>query len=135
MVSDRIVASLGIRIAATGMVVASITAFTFSQRAGNSGSGNWLFVVGLVAAVLATMGLILSSRPVYDVWMKFAGVLHTIITVALFGVVYLILVPFIVVFVRVSVPLELGRRAARDETFWIRRKKDEDRPESFQRMG
>ena len=132
---DQLVASRGVRIATAALAILSVATIALAQRGESSNSGSLVLVVGIGLTAATILGLILSIRPVYTIWMKFARILNTIATTLLFGAVYLLAVPWIVVFVRISDPLKLRRRAARAETYWISRRREDDSPESFQRMG
>lgn len=125
---DRWIGSAAARIATVIFATGSAGAFVVAS----SPAVNWL---GILLAIFAAMGGIVSSRRVYTAWMSFAGTLQTVVVTMLFGFLYLAIVPFFTLLLWRSDPLGLRAGSARAETYWRVRDTGETDPESYYRMG
>jgi hypothetical protein len=130
---DRIVGSLGIRLAAAGLALACLFgSLLYRDRAFPDASGTVLFLT-IASGVLALMAGVHVSRAIYARWLALSQRLHSLVVTVLFGACYLLVVPVFRLIGLTRDPLRLGRRD-RAETFWIPRRQDPG-PESFERMG
>lgn len=96
--------------------------------------GGALSAAALAAGLLAWLGLLHSSRALYARWLRVAEGIQTLVVTALFGAVYLFVVPLFTALRLPFDPLRLRRRS-REESFWIRRARRPVDLESLQRMG
>ncbi len=132
MDTGRFVGTLGVRLAtATLAAICAAGAFTLG-RPDLPGRGV-LLAVTFVAGFLALVGFIHCFRAIYDRWLVFTRVLHTVVTTVLFGACYLLVVPL---FWLITLPFDLlrVRRRPAAESFWVEKPGKAD-PSSFQRMG
>ena len=121
MDSEKLIASPSVRIASALLAVLSVAAIAA------------LPIVAAVAGLLAVFGLILSFRSSYDLWMRMAERLQTVVTTFLFGACYLLVVPLFAAFVRMSDPLKLRRDKAASS--WVATRQEVHDARSYQRMG
>ena len=90
-------------------------------------------IVGAVVGLLAVFGLILSFRSSYQLWMRMAERLQSVVTTLLFGACYLLVVPIFAAFVRMSDPLQL--RPRKGASSWVAMRREAHDARSYQRMG
>jgi hypothetical protein len=129
---ERIVGSLGIRLAAAGLALACLFgAWLYRDGAFPDASG-WVLFLTIASGVLALMAGVHTSRAVYARWLAFSQRLHGFVVTVLFGACYLLVVPLFRLVGLTRDPLRLGRRD-RAQTFWIPRQNPG--PDSFERMG
>ena len=131
---DKYIASPAARALALFFGVLFVVFIVIGQVADLS-NRNVLYLSTVIFGLLALLGCIHSFHGVYRAWMNFAALLQKGISTILFGACYLFMVPFIVVFVRISDPLKLKASASKQDTFWIQRHADEKNVASYQRMG
>jgi hypothetical protein len=133
MNSDRLVGSVGVRLATVVFFLLSVTALALYER-GLFPNGRALLVLAVGSAILGFMGMIHAFRTLYARWMRWAMILHIGMITILFGACYLLVVP---VFFLMVWPFDLLRLRKRiePETFWIRRRSSTCDLTSFQRMG
>jgi hypothetical protein len=130
---DRIVGSLGIRLAAAALALACVCgALLYRGRAFPDAQG-LVLALSIASGVLALMAGVHTSRAVYARWLALSQRLHSLVVTVLFGACYLLVVPLFRLIGLTRDPLRLGRRDP-GETFWIPRREDQG-PESFERMG
>ena len=108
--TQRWIGTLGVRLATIAFAVASSMAIGLGALFPDV--SGVLFVAGCALGLLALLGLVYSTRSGYTRWMKGAAALNTVMPVVLFGVFYLVFVPFFVVFVKRSDPLRLRKTGA-----------------------
>lgn len=123
---DQWIGTKPVRIAAIVFAVISVSAFAV---------GGSVKFIGVVFALLAFMGLIASFHAVYQRWMKFASVLQKIVVTILFGVCYMIVVPFFWLLLRGNDPLKLRPAADSTASLWRTRKAEDTSADSYLRMG
>jgi H+/Cl- antiporter ClcA len=95
---------------------------------------HWIRVSAIVCGLLAGLAGIYCSRVVFGWWMRFAKVLNAIATTIVFGLCYLVLVPFFVPFIWALDPLRL-RRGSSPASFWHERPKTPVNADTLRRMG
>ncbi|MHC4427326.1 MAG: hypothetical protein ACYS0D_01815 [Planctomycetota bacterium] len=130
MNTERLIGSTAIRVST--VIFAVLCVVLFLSRGRFPESSGLLLVLAIVSGILACLAFIHSFRAVYDAWMRFAKVLHTIVVAVLFGACYLAVVPLFFLMVWPSDPLRL-RKGSKPATFWIRRREFD--PSSLNRMG
>jgi hypothetical protein len=130
---DKYVGSTGSRVVAIVLVLVAIA--THGVRWGATAeSPGWGRPVAWLILAMALLASILAFRSVYAGWMRFAKLLNVVVTTALFGLIYLLIVPPFAIVARWLDPLRLGRKRSPD-TYWIERSEPSISPESLERMG
>ena len=110
-------------------------ALTLIVRGGSyPGAGRVLFIVALVSGIGGLLGLIHSFQKAYDLWMKFADALQIVVVTVLFGMCYLFIVPIFFIIIKAFDPLRLRFRS-KEDTYWIRRRRDEFNLDVFERLA
>ncbi len=127
---DRWISSQSIRVATLGgsALFAAVTYFYFENR-----SSELLLACVIATGVPTALGVILSFRPIYAVWMRIAEILQRFVSTVLFGSCYLLLVPLMLLAARLGGLF--GRRREFGESLWVRRAPRDTDPRSYQRMG
>lgn len=133
MNSDKLIGSVGVRLATLVFFLLSATAAVLYARS-LFPNGKALLVLAVGSAILGFVGVIHASQTLYVLWMRWAMTLHTGMIIMLFGACYLLIVP---VFFLMVWPFDLLRLRKRSEveTFWIRRRSSACELASLQRMG
>ena len=97
------------------------------------GSGpRYLLPLSIVAAILTWVAFVHTHAKLYQLWMKFAHVLHTVAVSVIFGTAYLFIIPIFRAVLWFRDPL--GLRRPPEETSWVTRTAKVDAL-SLERMG
>jgi hypothetical protein len=127
MAGNQYVGSTSVRLATLGVVF-----ITMSLAALVDSIAPYRSYVVIAGSVLTFIGVVHSSRALFERWMIVAETLQTIVVTTIFTVTYLLVVPVFAVVMWFVDPLSLSRRSRR--TTWIQRKAGID-AESLERMG
>jgi H+/Cl- antiporter ClcA len=95
---------------------------------------HWIRISAIICALLAGITGIYCSRAVFGWWMRFAKVLNGVATTIVFGLCYLVLVPFFVPLIWILDPLRL-RRGSNPASFWHEKPKTPVNVDTLRRMG
>jgi H+/Cl- antiporter ClcA len=95
---------------------------------------HWIRISAIVCALLAGIAGIYSCRAVFSWWMRFAKVLNGVVTTVVFGLCYLVLVPFFVPLIWALDPLGL-RGGSKPASFWHQRRSTPVDVDTLRRMG
>lgn len=134
MTTDKLIGSVGIRIATMLFSLLCIMGIILSRYRFFGETGGPALTLTVVSGILAVVGAIYSFRSVFSLWMRFAKVLHVVVTTLLFGACYIVVVPFFFLVIRLFDPLCL-RKQPEPRTFWIQRRNVRVEVVSLQRMG
>jgi hypothetical protein len=132
--SDRLVGSVGVRLATLLFLLLSVTVVVLYKHGSFPNVSKALLIVAVVAGILAFIGVIHSIRTVYTAWLNLAMTLNTVMITILFGACYLLVVPVFFAIRWPSDPLGVRKRSE-VETFWIRRRRSRCDLASLQRLG
>jgi hypothetical protein len=127
MAGNQYVGSTSVRLATLGVAFITISLVALVDSVAPYRS----YVV-IAGSVLTFIGLVHSSRALFERWMIVAETLQTIVVTTIFTLSYLLVVPLFAVVMWFLDPLYLSRRSRK--TTWIRRKSGID-AESLERMG
>jgi hypothetical protein len=130
----RFVGSDWVRIAGILLLLLAAAALGIYTQAGSSARASWLLRAGIVLAVGALLAGIHSHGGVYHRWMRAAETLGHVITLVVFGALYVFIVPVFAAVLKILDPLRLRSRPGQS-TFWITKSKEPVDWESLQRMG
>ncbi|OGW69845.1 MAG: hypothetical protein A2036_01385 [Omnitrophica bacterium GWA2_50_21] len=99
-----------------------------------SGHQEVLLSVAVVTGFLAFVAAVFSSRRIFLLWTKIGQIVNKCISGILFSACYLFVVPFFVLFYKLSI-LSRQRHPSDGVTFWLERKNKEIDLDFFRRMG
>jgi hypothetical protein len=111
-----------------------LIAAIFYHRYLAGGMAGTMLAVTIIFGFLAFVGFTHCFKSVYTWWMKFANLLHKLVTAILFGACYLFLVPLFYPAIWILDPLGL-RKNRGSESFWVRRRNRRLDLASLRRMG
>ena len=131
---NRLIGSAGVRGATLIAFLLSLSAVVARDRIASSGAEGALFLLAVVAGVIAFLGVIHSFRSLYAGWMRFAEALQKLVVTILFAACYFLVVPWFHVIARILDPLRLRLRSE-PESFWIPRRREDIDGRSLSRMG
>ena len=131
---EKFIASIGVRRATLALALLCVVVITSQQSDFFSETREGLQILAISSGVLALIGAIYSFRVTYDVWMRSAKILNTVVITLLFGMTYIAVVPLFAAVLLVMDPLRLRRRS-KNETFWVPRLSGELDLTSLQRLG
>jgi hypothetical protein len=133
MNAEKLVGSLAVRVATAVFISLAALGLLLSQG-GLAAGQRWAVLAAIVCAVLAALGGIHCSRRGYALWMRTAAGLSEVMATLVFGLCYLVLVPFFVPIVWLLDPLQL-RRGNDSASYWHERSTTPPDAQGFRRMG
>lgn len=134
MQSDKYVATTGVR----SLTLITSIMCTIAITLYHSGSWNlprfWTLVSAWLLGISSILGAIHCSRSIYAKWMRFAKSLQGTVVSCVFATCYLVVVPIFFLGVWIADPLGL-RNGEKQETYWIKRRREKFDLHKAQRMG
>jgi hypothetical protein len=130
----KYVGSRSIRLATVALAIAAAAGFAIVLTPGKAPPA-WLKPVTLAFAFATAASSVFCFRAVYGGWMRLAKMLNAVATLALFGTIYVVVVPLFVVPARWLDRLRLGRSRNGETTFWIQRSPADVDLASLERMS
>jgi hypothetical protein len=121
---------VGTRVALAATLAMGAVTIVLASMAG-SGPG-YLLPASIVAGVLTWVALVHTHPKLFQLWMQFAHVLHTVALSVIFGSAYLLIIPIFRALLWFRDPLGVRRRP--EETSWVTRTATVD-AQSMERMG
>ncbi len=115
---------------AMAVVLFPVALWRMSESWSHDGSV-WLAVVSGIAAFVF---FALSIPPFYSAWLRFGERLNGLVMTVIFGAIYLLFLPFLLIFVVPKNRLRT-RKADECETFWEEQTDRNDEIEEMMRMG
>lgn len=91
----------------------------------------WLVVV---CGISAFIFVALSIPPFYAAWMRFGEEMNRVVMIAIFGVIYILLLPFLLIFVVPKNRLKT-RAPSKITSFWEKQTERNDEIREMMRMG
>lgn len=134
MKMERYIGSSRVRALAIVAILLAMESFAIAWQpsTGSWGPFRWSLATALI--LIALLAVVHSFRTVFDLWMRVARMMHLVATSLLFGIVYLLIIPFFAVWTWWSDPLQL-RRKGDAQTFWRPRRQTPTDWDSLQRMA
>jgi integral membrane sensor domain MASE1 len=134
MTTENLVGSDGIRRATSALLaVALVIGYIYVRDIFPARSG-LMFWLLTATGILTFMGFVHTTRGIYAGWLRFAKVLHTGVITALFGGIYLLIVPLFALAIWPFDVLKV-RAHKRSNTCWIPKRAIDPDVTFFQRLG